>query len=769
MLKNKYILDPWSIIENKFDSTKMIDSESIFSLGNGKIGQRGNFEEDFSNNKTIGNYISGIYFRDKTKVGWWKKGYPEYFAKMVNCPNWNKIHISINNQVLDLNNCKILSYRRELNMKEGWCERKALVLTNNSVKIEIQSKKFISLKRVNIGAINYKIKVFDDNTNVNILPCIDINIRNNDSNWNEPFLETFDSISKNNLSIVNSSVINSEFEIATFFETTYSLNNEKVDVNYIKSNNKNLIGSSSEFLLNKNDELTVFKVGGYLNSNDSRKKEFHNIIKKECENALKIGFNDLCKESADEWKKIWKDSDIKINGDVKSQQAIRFNIFHLNQTFNGNDSKLNIGPKGFTGEKYGGVTYWDTEAYCIPFYLGTKDSSVAKNLLNQRNDQLKNAIKNAEKIGLNHGAALYPMVTVNGEECHNEWEITFEEIHRNAAIAQAIKKYITSTEDYNFLENKGIKILIAISRFWQQRVNYSKALNKYVILGVTGPNEYENNIDNNWYTNYSAKWCLEYTIKQLSEIAKRNSVSKDIICEANELGLNEISSWKKIIDNIYIPYSKDLNIFIQNDGFLNKDLQPINKIPSSQRPINQNWSWDRILRSPYIKQADVLQGFYFFEDDFSKSELESNFNFYEQFTVHESSLSACIHSILASRMNNVEKAYDYFVRASRLDLDDYNKEIKQGLHITSMGGSWMSIIEGFAGVRILDNKIHLNTKIPKNWESYSFKLNIKNRKFNVLINKNESKIDLLSGEKIDIILNNHELTINSKTTKINQK
>jgi maltose phosphorylase len=159
------------------------------------------------------------------------------------------------------------------------------------------------------------------------------------------------------------------------------------------------------------------------------------------------------------------------------------------------------------------------------------------------------------------------MVTVNGEECHNEWEITFEEIHRNAAIAQAIKKYITSTEDYNFLENKGIKILIAISRFWQQRVNYSKALNKYVILGVTGPNEYENNIDNNWYTNYSAKWCLEYTIKQLSEIAKRNSVSKDIICEANKLGLNEISSWKKIIDNIYIPYSKDLNIFIQNDGF----------------------------------------------------------------------------------------------------------------------------------------------------------------------------------------------------------
>ena len=767
MLKNKYILDPWSIIENKFDSTKMIDSESIFSLGNGKIGQRGNFEEDFSNNKTIGNYISGIYFRDKTKVGWWKKGYPEYFAKMVNCPNWNKIRISINNQLLDLNKCKILSFKRELNMKEGWCERKALVLTNNSIKIEIQSKKFISLKRVNIGAINYKIKVFDDNVNINVFPCIDINVRNNDSNWNEPFLQTIDSISKNNLSIVNSKVINSEFQISTFFKSTYSLNNKKVDIKYLESNDENLIGSSSVFSLNKDDELTIFKVGGYINSNDSRKKDFNNIIEKECENALKTGFIDLCKENTVEWKKIWDDSDIIINGDVKSQQAIRFNIFHLNQTFNGNDSSLNIGPKGFTGEKYGGVTYWDTEAYCIPFYLGTKDSTVAKNLLNQRYDQLKNAIKNAEKIGLNHGAALYPMVTVNGEECHNEWEITFEEIHRNAAIAQAIKKYVTTTGNYKFLENKGIKILIAISRFWQQRVNYSQLINKYVILGVTGPNEYENNVDNNWYTNYSAKWCLEFTIKQLSEIAKRKNIDKEIVFKNNNINIQEIANWKKIIKNIHLPYSKDLNVFIQNDGFLNKDLQPIDNIKSDERPINQNWSWDKILRSPYIKQADVLQGFYFFENDFSKSELESNFNYYEQFTVHESSLSACIHSILASRMNKIEKAYEYYIRASRLDLDDYNKEIKQGLHITSMGGSWMSIIEGFAGVRIFKEKLYINTNIPKNWDSYSFKLNIKNRKISVLINKHETKIELLLGEKIDIVLNNQETTIYPKTIKIN--
>ena len=422
---------------------------------------------------------------------------------MVNCPNWNTIIVEINNKLLDLSKCKIISYRRELNMKEGWCERKVNLETSDCDEIEIKSKKFISLKRENIGVIKYSIKALNSRLKIKVLPSIDIDVKNNDANWNQPFLETIETLTEKNFSTVSSKVINSDFEIATFIKTKYFINSIAIEANYIPSNNKKLIGCSSTFDLDKNHELSILKLGGYVNSNDTPKKEFKKIIKHETQSALKQGFVNLLDENKKEWSKIWDDSDVIIEGDVKSQQAIRFNIYHLNQTFNGKDPKLNIGPKGFTGEKYGGVTYWDTEAYCIPFYLGTKDSNVAKNLLKQRYDQLPNAILNAEKIGLNHGAALYPMVTANGEECHNEWEITFEEIHRNAAIAQAIKKYLNFSNDNEFMINKGIKILIAISRFWEQRVNYSNALNKYVILGVTGPNEYENNVDNNWYTNYS--------------------------------------------------------------------------------------------------------------------------------------------------------------------------------------------------------------------------------------------------------------------------
>ena len=758
MLTNKYKIDPWSIIDDSFNAEKVVDTESIFSLGNGKIGQRGNFEEDFSGNQTIGNYISGIYYKDKTKVGWWKKGYPKYFAKMVNCPNWNFIRIKVNDTILDLNRCNIIDFRRELNMKEGWCERKVLLKINQSNKIEITSKKFLSIKRPCIGIIKYSIKTFN-NLKISILPAIYTDVKNNDANWNQAFLENEEPINRKNYSHIFSKVIDSDFNIATFCKSNYFINSTEYKAKFSSVKTNNFFGNESIFKLKKNDTLSLVKVGGYINSNDVNYNKFNKTIKNELNDALKLGFDKLIVENIKEWKKIWEKSDIIINGDDISQQAIRFNIFQLNQTLNGNDSRLNIGPKGFTGEKYGGVTYWDTEAYCIPFYLGTKKSTIARNLLNQRFEHLPKAILNAEKIGFKNGAALYPMVTANGEECHNEWEITFEEIHRNAAIVQAIKKYINSSDDEDFIITKGIKILIAIARFWEQRTSFSNTLNKYVILGVTGPNEYENNVDNNWYTNYSAKWCLQYTIDTLKDISNINYNQYEKILNDTKLNKSEILNWKKIIKNIYIPYCDKNKIFIQNDGFFNKDLKPVDTIPIKERPINQHWSWDKILRSPYIKQADVLQGFYFFSEHFNDDELLNNFNFYEKFTVHESSLSPSIHSILASRLNNMEKAYKYFIQASRLDLDDYNSEIKQGLHITSMGGSWMSIVEGFAGLKILKNKVSLNTKIPPKWNSYSFNLNVKNRIINIRVDKTSTRINLLKGKNLDIILNNKKIQL----------
>ena len=467
----------------------------------------------------------------------------------------------------------------------------------------------------------------------------------------------------------------------------------------------------------------------------------------------------MLEKHTNEWVNIWERADIQIGGDVKAQQAIRFNIFQLNQTYTGNDAGLNIGPKGFTGEKYGGSTYWDTEAYCIPFYMATKKQEVARNLLAYRYQQLDRAIENAVKLGFTSGAALYPMVTMNGEECHNEWEITFEEIHRNGAIAFAIFNYERYTADTSYIPKMGLEVLIGISRFWEQRFNFSKDKDAYVMLGVTGPNEYENNINNNWYTNYIAQWCLEYTAKQVARI--RNEFPNDYkrITAKTKIDTVEVEQWKNMASQIYFPYDDDKQVFLQQDGFLDKELTLVVDLNTSEQPINQHWSWDRILRSPYIKQADVLQGFYLFENQFDLKTLERNYDFYEPLTVHESSLSPCVHSILASRLGKEEQAYAFYLRTARLDLDDYNAEVEEGLHITSMAGTWMSIVEGFAGMRIVDDQLSFRPRLPKAWDDLEFRINFRDVILSVTITHTTIAFSTKSNDPIRLMVDDvaHEI------------
>jgi len=543
------------------------------------------------------------------------------------------------------------------------------------------------------------------------------------------------------------------FHVCTSMLAKLSLNGKELtqekeinnDVNYIEFQYKND--------LKEGDTLTLTKFGGYTVSTNHKKEDLLDVSKRVLLKVSTIGFDNLLKQQKQAWSKIWKTADITIEGDAKAQQGIRFNIFQLNQTYLGKDARLNIGPKGFTGEKYGGSTYWDTEAYCIPFYMATKDDKIARNLLTYRFNHLDKAIENAEKIGLNSGAALFPMVTMNGEECHNEWEITFEEIHRNGAIAFAIFNYTRFTGDYSYIKEKGLEVLIAIARFWQQRANYSTTNKKWVILGVTGPNEYENNVNNNFYTNYSAQWCINYAIKNIQKIEAEFSSDYTRIMNKAKLSRAEIEIWKEVADNMYFPYSEEHKVYLQQDGFLDKDLITVTNLDKLQRPINQKWSWDRILRSPYIKQADVLQGFYFFEDDFTQEELKRHFDFYEPFTVHESSLSPCIHSIQASKLGRMEQAYQFYLRTSRLDLDDYNNEVDEGLHITSMAGTWMSIVEGFGGMRVKDNRLSFNPQIPKQWEAYSFKINFRNQILKVNVCQNGTNFELEGNKDLDILVN----------------
>jgi maltose phosphorylase len=744
---------PWQIIEEGFDPHYNRISESIFSLGNGRMGQRANFEEDYSGDMHQGTYVAGVYYPDKTRVGWWKNGYPEYFAKVLNAPSWTNIQIKIGKNNLDLAKCKVSDFKRVLDMQQGLLHRSFTATLPDGKKLQVDAKRFCSMADGEIGAIRYAITPINFSASVSITLCVDADVVNKDSNYDEKFWNQVSKEAKAGLALVTAETKKTLFHLTTAI--SYSIHSDgKVVKGKVKANKKEKYADNEVTIgLKKGVETVIYKYAAVLTSENHSKKKIQDNAKKKLSTAVTKGYDKLFADHVAVWANIWKKCDVTIDGDVAAQQGIRFNIFQLMQTYTGADERLNIGPKGFTGEKYGGSTYWDTEAYCLPFYLGTSDPKVARNLLVYRYKHLKRAIENAGKLGFTDGAALYPMVTMNGEECHNEWEITFEEIHRNGAIAFAIYDYIRYTGDEDYLIEFGLEVLIGISRFWSQRITYSEAKKQYVMLGVTGPNEYENNVNNNWYTSYIACWTMEYTEKALAYVRSKDAAKLEkLLTRITFKEKEETSRWTDIRAKMYLGEDKQRGIYLQQDNFLDKELIPVKDLRPQDRPLNQKWSWDRILRSCYIKQADVLQGLYLFDDKFDNETIKRNFDFYEPLTVHESSLSPCVHVILASKIGYKEKAYEMYLRTSRLDLDDYNNDTEDGCHITSMAGTWMSVVKGFGGMRVQDGMLHFNPFIPDQWKSYSFRIDFRGRVINVKVSKGKIETILESGEPLEIVM-----------------
>ena len=752
MFKRLFEIDPWKIKTTTLDTENMRLQESLTSIGNGYMGMRGNFEEGYSGDSHQGTYIAGVWFPDKTRVGWWKNGYPDYFGKVINATNFIGIDVQINQTNIDLATVDYRDFYLELDLKTGILNR-SYTVTVGEVQAKLTFERYVSVAQQELALIKVTVEVLAGAAEIKLTPKLDGNVQNEDSNYDENFW-----LEKNRhlgaTPSLTMETLENPFGTPRFSVTT-SMQNKTTGGVKSQTESEKLVFETYTYQVNSGETIALEKYVAVVTSRDVPEEQQVSQAETLLQKALDSSWEELKTAHSHGWSQRWEKADVVIQGDDEAQQGMRFNIFQLFATYYGEDARLNVGPKGFTGEKYGGATYWDTEAYIVPMYLSVTEPAVSEQLLKYRHQQLPGAFHNAKQQGL--AGALYPMVTFTGVECHNEWEITFEEIHRNGAIAHAIYNYTTYTGDETYLVNEGIDVLVAIARFWQDRVHYSERNDQYMIHGVTGPNEYENNVNNNWYTNTIATWVLRYTLASLTKVSAE---------KASELAVSETekAKWQEIITKMYYPVDEDLGIFVQHDTFLDKDLQPVTSLAATDLPLNQNWSWDKVLRSPYIKQADVLQGLYFLNHEYTQAEKQQNFDFYEPLTVHESSLSASIHSILAAELGMEEKAVELYARTARLDLDNYNNDTEDGLHITSMSGGWLSVVHGFAGMRTLDGRLSFKPFTPKNWQGYSFKVNYQGRLLEISVDHQKVSIRLLAGEALKLNLFDEALVLETELT-----
>jgi maltose phosphorylase len=748
-----YGLDPWKVIEEGFDPNRSMVSESVFSLGNEYMGVRGYFEEGSACESLLGSYFNGVYeyAYDLNKSAY--KGIIDRSHFMVNSVDWLYTRIKIDGEQLDLKTASFDHFIRILDFRDGTLTREFVWNTGSGKSLKLKFLRFLNMDRINEGFQRIIFEPLNFSGEVELLTGLD-------------FGTLHASRRKNFWNIIKREA---DGDSAGMIGRTPT-SNQRVFSGF-KSEAEN-IADRSVF---ESDKAIGYRLLLKLVRGEACKadKLISNIVMKDPSaadehlwrtgvNAVRAqasrGLDTALEENRALWKSIWERFDIEIDGDEKNQQGIRFCIFQMQQTYHGQDPSNNIGAKGLTGEAYNGHAFWDTETYCLPFYL-FNNPGAAKNLLEFRYRSLPLAMERAK--ALDGAGACYPVATLNGEEACDLWQHASIQFQSSTGVAYGIRHYAHLCGDREFLYGHGAEMLIQISRFLKSRGAWGQLTNKFGFFGVMGPDEFHMMVNNNCYTNYMAKKTFSYTFEVLKEM-KENAVLKyDELQKKTGFTDAELESFQECSENMFLPFDEKSGIYEQHDGYFNLPHIDVASISAGEFPLYSNWSYDRIYRTDMIKQPDVLMFMFLYNQEFSFACKKANYEFYEPRTIHESSLSPSIHSIFASELLKHKEAFDFFGFATRLDLDNYNRNTKEGLHTTSLAGAWINIVYGFGGMRSDGEILSFSPSIPGSWRSYCFRLVYRGAVLSIKVGKEYADFKVLNSTPVSIAVYGREYHIGS--------
>lgn len=753
-----YPYQEWSLDEDAYDEVNNQRGESVFALGNGYIGMRGNFEEGYHGNlgsSVTGNYLNGFFDSEPIVYPEGAYGYPSRNQSMLNVTDAKVIKLSINGHEFQLNSGQVHRYERKLDMKSGFLHRQVEWESPAGHRVLLHIRRMVSLQHKHLAAIDYKVTALNFGGTLTFTSLMDGIIERSEatddprlgSSSGQPSLLLEDSGhgQEESLLWMKQRTRHTRFALLTGmshrlqsssdYEATEQLEGQRISMQFVVP-------------VASGETVSLTKYISYHTSKDYKEEE----LLSRCSGMLRLadnsGFEGLIHEQKLVLDQFWAHTDIEINGDPALQQGIRFNAFQLLQSV-GRDGVTNIGAKGLTGEGYEGHYFWDTEMYMLPFFTFTQPK-ISRGLLDFRYATLGKARERA--VVMSQKGALYPWRTIDGEENSSYFPAGTAQMHINADIAYAIKQYVQATDDYEFLVTKGAEILFETSRFWVDLGHYNSARGgAFCIDAVTGPDEYTAIVNNNAYTNFMVQDQLIYAHEIAGLLCREYPQHYERL--EREIGLTkeESENWLKAAENIFIPFDEELGIYAQDDTFLTKKKWDFENTPADKYPLLLNYHPLVIYRHQVLKQADLVMVMFLLGDQFSLADKIRNYNYYEPLTTHDSSLSPCIHSIISAEIGDTEGAYSYFDRTVRMDLDDINCNVKDGLHTAAMAGSWMSIVNGFGGMRLHGGLIFFNPTLPSQWDSYRFKIAVNGRLLDIFVNRETVVYTLLEGEEMEII------------------
>jgi alpha,alpha-trehalose phosphorylase len=755
----------WIISDNSLKEEDLLKNESIFNVSNGYIGIRGNFEEGYSKNYSTvrGTYVNAFYEEVPIQYGEKAYAFPEIMEKIVNVTDAQNVNITINGERFSLFNGTVKSLRRYLDIENGCYVRDIWWVSPRGFELKIKITRLASFKYLELFAIHYEIEKVNFNEGITIESEINGDV-SNFTDESDPrvaaghanILSVKSKVAQNGIMQVVSVTENSKMFVAVTTKHSISVNCE---TSFVKGDS----GVKATFKTEPGKSVINFtKYNVYTDSRRYKSVESQGIdlIEKiSCE-----PFNQLLEHQREYLNEFWSLADIDIKGDEKLELGLRYNLFQLLQAV-GKDDKSNIPAKGLSGEGYEGHYFWDTEIYILPFFTLCYPD-LAKGILKYRYTILDNARQRARELGHKKGAA-YPWRTIAGRECSSYFPAGTAQYHINADIAYSYIQYYLATGDSDFIKEFGAEVVFETARIWIEIGHFHKGLFK--IDAVTGPDEYNAIVNNNYYTNVMAKYNLKWASKLYYELLDMDPRMLRNLSDKISLTQEEIEQFVRAYKNMYLPYNDDLKINAQDDTFLSKAVWDFENTPKDKYPLLLNYHPLTIYRYQVLKQADTVLAHFLVEDDSDFETIKNSYDYYEKITTHDSSLSCAAYSIMASKIGYLDKAYEYFIETATLDLDDTHGNTKDGVHTANMGGTWMAIVYGFAGLRIKEGYISLAPKLPENWKGLNFKFLYKGAHIGVIMKKDKTNITVKCEVPIKLKVNDilYEIDKNEKIEIMN--
>lgn len=764
-----YPIEPWTVTERSFGRKNNYRNETTFSLSNGYLGTRGTYEESYPfdvDTGLEGNFVNGFYESERIRYGEANFGSPLLSQSLLNLPNLKETRLYLDKEEFRMDTGQVSGYARTLHMRDGILERELVWTSPSGKAVRLNIRRLVSFDMKNIMAIRYEVTPVNFSGNIRLVSGLQANVENHTRKTNpivdygpfgrklEPLRLTAERKRLYYEGITQTSRLSVGCGSSHRLVSGQPVILEKYD--------KNILDASVSLTVQafKGQPVVLEKIICYSTSLDLPAEELERFVHGTLDAAEEKGYAELEHRQKAYVRSFWETADIEIEGEGSEaiRQGLHFNLFHIFQSA-GRDGRTGMGAKGLSGEGYEGHYFWDTEMYVLPVLIYTEPKT-AKRLLDYRYGRLEQARARARILGHEKGA-LFPWRTINGEEASTYYPLGTAQYHINADIAYALSLYLQVTGDVEYLKEKGAEILIETARVWADVGSFAECRGgKYCICDVTGPDEYNVLVDNNFYTNLMARENLRDAAAAVRYLKKSAPDCLETLKKKLDFSEEELILWDKIIGNMYFPYDEERKIYPMDDGFLMRKPWDENKIPPEKRAwLYENYHPLFIMRHRMSKQADAMIGMYLHSNLFTEEEIRRNYDFYQEVTLHHSSLSTCIFGIVACDIGYMDEAYTCFSQSARMDLDDYHNNFYAGIHAANMAGTWQAVVNGFAGMRCQSSVLRFRPRLPKEWDRCAFRVQYRGTVLKVCMKKDCTEFTLLGGPAIRFQVNGKEVYI----------